>query len=66
PVDLADTMMRACSEEGLYERLARGIGPVHAMRASAREHLRLYGLEQTSGYPGREKTSAPPEMACVS
>jgi glycosyltransferase involved in cell wall biosynthesis len=44
PVDLADTMMRA--EKGIHERLSLGIGPVHSMRASAREHLRLYGLSR--------------------
>jgi glycosyltransferase involved in cell wall biosynthesis len=49
PVDLADTMMRACSEKGLHERLVRGIRPVHAMRASAREHLQLYGIPLPEG-----------------
>lgn len=44
PVALADTMMRACTEPGLHQRLTRGIRPVRAMRASAREHLYLYGV----------------------
>lgn len=44
PVDLADTMIRACTEPGLHQRLTEGILPVHPMRASARAHLELYGI----------------------
>jgi glycosyltransferase involved in cell wall biosynthesis len=58
PVDLADTMMRACSEKGLHERLTRGIGPVHAMRTSAREHLQLYGIPLPAGAAQRQKKNA--------
>lgn len=48
PVDLADTMMRACTEPGLHQRLMGGIGPVRAMRASARAHLQLYGVKKSA------------------
>jgi glycosyltransferase involved in cell wall biosynthesis len=48
PVDLADTMMRAGTEPGLHQRLTKGIVPVHAMRASARAHLQLYGIDSSA------------------
>lgn len=44
PVSLADTIVRACTEPGLHERLIEAIPPVHSMRASALEHLELYGF----------------------
>jgi glycosyltransferase involved in cell wall biosynthesis len=44
-VDLADTMIRAGTEPGLHQRLIEGIGPVHTLRASARAHLQLYGID---------------------
>ena len=44
PISLADTMIRACTEPGLHERLSAGITAVHPMRTSAREHLALYGI----------------------
>lgn len=59
PVDLADTMMRACTEPGLHQRLAEGIGPVHAMRASAREHLQLYGIKASAPASASESASDP-------
>jgi glycosyltransferase involved in cell wall biosynthesis len=49
PISLADTMMRACTEPGLHERLAGQIAPIHAMRLSAREHLALYGILESPG-----------------
>lgn len=53
PVDLADTMIRACTEPGLHQRLTEGIEPVQSMQASARAHLALYGI--TTG--GTERRS---------
>ena len=66
PVDLADTMMRACTEAGLHQRLMKGIGPVHSMRASAEEHLLLYGinnaaLEQPARQAANRASDAAPE-----
>jgi glycosyltransferase involved in cell wall biosynthesis len=54
PVDLADTMMRAGTEPGLHQRLAEGIGPVRAMRASACEHLHFYGIKTGAAESVRE------------
>lgn len=44
PVDLADTMIRACTEPGLHQRLTDGILSVHSMQTSAQAHLELYGI----------------------
>jgi glycosyltransferase involved in cell wall biosynthesis len=42
PVALAETMMHACTEKGLLERLIKGISPVYPMKSMATEHLALY------------------------
>ena len=68
PVDLADTMMRAGTEVGLHQRLTEGIRPVHAMCASAEEHLRLYGIDgpdpgNAAGYAAKRAPVAGPKSA---
>ncbi|ROQ02014.1 glycosyltransferase involved in cell wall biosynthesis [Stella humosa] len=42
PLALADTMARAATEDGLWQRLSGGIGPVRTVADAADEHMALY------------------------
>ena len=42
PADIADTIERAVTEKGLWDRLESGIRPVFKVQDSVAEHERLY------------------------